>query len=151
MQRRHPSSRRWASKDELRQDQYKVLLLSRCRQKKTQTKQTTKTKNNQKQKRNQKQTNNHTQQNKKGSVISWSVPTPVSSSRFKVVQYTVHPLTKLSHKKVFAWRKWIKVVKGASQNIETALKGCCFGFRLGMLPAQQIKSWQPHCLHHRTD
>ena len=29
--------------------------------------------------------------------------------RFKVVQYTAHPLTKLSHKKVFARRKWIKV------------------------------------------
>ena len=27
-----------------------------------------------------------------------------NSSKFKVVQYTVHPLTKLSHKKVFAWR-----------------------------------------------
>jgi hypothetical protein len=41
---------------------------------KTQAKQTNKTKNQPKPKANTKQTNNHKRQNKKGRVISWSVP-----------------------------------------------------------------------------
>ena len=38
-----------------------------------------------------------------------------------MVQYILHPLTKLSHKKVFAWRNWIKVGDCLTINFSTQL------------------------------